>query len=1001
MNDIFGLSMNIILVVLLALLGLCLLSVACIAWRRPVIFKLGVRNIPRRRAQTTLIILGLMLSTLLISAALGVGDTIDHSTTADVYDTLGQVDELIVISQGGEPSLELIAERRFDAQILDEIETAVGDNPAIDGYLPLLDARGAAVHPVNSLAEPDVVLTGLDPQRLEDFGGLRTVNGDTVDFAGFAANDVAISDGLADALEAKTGDQLILFVNGEPSEWTVAAVIEDTYLGGTRRGTLSGLLTPGLAMPLANLQALTAQPDQLSAIAVSNAGGVRDSLAGTEAAEAALSPALADSGLGVYTIKRLGVDLAKEFASFMTGLFLILGLFSIAAGILLIILIFTMLASERRSEMGMERAVGAQRRQLIQQFIAEGAGYALLAGLVGSALGVLASIGLAQGMKAVFGVYAPIEPFVSPRSMLAAYCLGVVITFLTICVASWRVSRLNIVAAVRDIPDVSTPKRKKRTLLWATLLLLAGGGLTLLGVDTSQAWSFSMGMSLWPFGVAMILRYFGVPGRPIFTIIGAAMLFFWLMPDNLFEAIFGRYDGDFEMFFISGIFMVTAATILIVNNLTLLLAGVSLLGGVFQSRLPAIRTAIAYPSAARGRTGLTIAMFSLIVFSLVMMATMQKNFASLFLSDEANAGWDVRADSFSGEPLADFTGRLEQEGVETSDFTATGAVHSASAGLSPLRPLQDPDPEIVQYPVRGMDAGFVTESEITFTHRGRDYATDAAVIEALQSEPDVAIIDGFALEQNNENSPFDVVLRGIDSGETFFDPVTVELISPQDGTAHPVKIIGVIDLTISSLLGLYVPEATFATVYDEAAFSSYFVSLTNPERADDVAKVIESALIADAVQGHAIVDELKEAQSQFSGFLYLIEGFMGLGLLVGIAAVGVIAFRSVVERRQQIGVLRAIGFARSLVALSFMIETAFIVVLGVVAGTSLGIILAYQLFSGEQIIEGGTTSNFAFSVPWVLVSVVVILTIAAALLMTWIPARQASRIAPAEALRYE
>ena len=47
-----------------------------------------------------------------------------------------------------------------------------------------------------------------------------------------------------------------------------------------------------------------------------------------------------------------------------------------------------MLAAERRPEMGMARAVGAQRRQLIQQFVAEGSGYALLAGLVGAALGV-------------------------------------------------------------------------------------------------------------------------------------------------------------------------------------------------------------------------------------------------------------------------------------------------------------------------------------------------------------------------------------------------------------------------------------------------------------------------------------------------------------------------------------------------------------------------------------------------------------------------------------
>ena len=51
---------------------------------------------------------------------------------------------------------------------------------------------------------------------------------------------------------------------------------------------------------------------------------------------------------------------------------------------------------------------------------------------------------------------------------------------------------------------------------------------------------------------------------------------------------------------------------------------------------------------------------------------------------------------------------------------------------------------------------------------------------------------------------------------------------------------------------------------------------------------------------------------------------MGLGLVVGVAAVGVIAFRTVVERRQQIGMLRAIGYKRSTVALSFMMESSFV-----------------------------------------------------------------------------
>lgn len=56
-------------------------------------------------------------------------------------------------------------------------------------------------------------------------------------------------------------------------------------------------------------------------------------------------------------------------------------------------------------------------------------------------------------------------------------------------------------------------------------------------------------------------------------------------------------------------------------------------------------------------------------------------------------------------------------------------------------------------------------------------------------------------------------------------------------------------------------------------------------------------------------------------FNRLIQGFMGLGLIVGVAALGVISARSVVERRQQIGMLRAIGFRRSMVRDAFLLES--------------------------------------------------------------------------------
>jgi putative ABC transport system permease protein len=670
-------------------------------------------------------------------------------------------------------------------------------------------------------------------------------------------------------------------------------------------------------------------------------------------------------------------------------------------------LIFTMLAAERRPEMGMARAVGAQRRQLIQQFISEGTGYAIFAGLIGAALGVAAAYSIALALKPLFGDFITIEPHVTPRSMIVAYCLGVVITFIAVVGSSWKISRLNIVAAVRDIPDVSSPTRKLRTIIWGVILILIGALLTFLGAGSNNAFSFYFGMSLLPFGIAMMLRYFGVPSRPVYSVVGLYIVVLWLLPDNVSSRLFGELNGDIEMFFLSGIFMVAGATILIVQNLDWLLALVSAIGGLFRSKLPAVRTAVAFPGAAKGRTGMTIAMFSLIVFSLVVFATINENFVNLLLGDEANAGWDVRADQGLANPIGDsaaFVDLLNQRGVDTTDFEAVGlTLTNFQVNLR-----QPGEPEWRQYlAFHGADDGFLTDSEVLFQQRATGYADDAAVMEALRTQPNVAIIDSFALPATGgfgadpdqfrlDDPDGEGPKQALESDDETFEPIPVE-VQADDGSVATVNIIGIIDSKVSTLVGLYTREEFVTPLFPRPSLTSYFVRLTDPEQADVKAKEIEQALLINGVQGTSIKDELEDAQAQNQAFLYIIQGFMGLGLIVGVAAVGVIAFRSVVERRQQIGVLRAIGYQSSLVSLSFLIETAFIVGLGVISGTVLGLILSRNLFSSDEF----TTSEVDFTIPWTIVVAILVITIIAALLMTLMPARQASRLAPAEALRYE
>ena len=73
------------------------------------------------------------------------------------------------------------------------------------------------------------------------------------------------------------------------------------------------------------------------------------------------------------------------------SLFTTFGSFSIAAGVLLIFLIFVMLAAERRSELGIARAIGTRRGHLVQLFLFEGVAYDLIAAVVGVAPSASAS----------------------------------------------------------------------------------------------------------------------------------------------------------------------------------------------------------------------------------------------------------------------------------------------------------------------------------------------------------------------------------------------------------------------------------------------------------------------------------------------------------------------------------------------------------------------------------------------------------------------------------
>jgi putative ABC transport system permease protein len=163
------------------------------------------------------------------------------------------------------------------------------------------------------------------------------------------------------------------------------------------------------------------------------------------------------------------------------------------------------------------------------------------------------------------------------------------------------------------------------------------------------------------------------------------------------------------------------------------------------------------------------------------------------------------------------------------------------------------------------------------------------------------------------------------------------------------------------------------------------------------ARAIESALSSKGVQAEGIKARIFESAAQDRAFTRMFQGFMALGLVVGIVALGVIAFRSVVERRQQIGMLRAIGYQTGTVALTFVLESAFIALMGILSGVVGGVIISRNLFTTGQFAGEGVE----FMMPWTEVLLFTGVALVVSLAMTWWPSRAAARVPVADALRYE
>jgi putative ABC transport system permease protein len=941
-------------VVLAVLLSLPFLAVL-IGW--PLLRRLATRNTRRRPVEALLVIGGSLLGTAIITGSLIVGDTINRSIRAAAYDQLGPIDEIVSVPLAQADTLHQ--------------RLAGFSSPRVDGRLSLA-TTGAAVVPADRTG-------GIQPraQLIEtDFGAARRFGGDPgatgISGPTPGPGSAAISHDLANKLGLSVGDEIIVFANGGNTRQRVDRILPRRGVAGFwtvdgRQQSYNVFVAPGTIAALAAANPGTTAEPPRAIVAFSNRGGVEGGARDSAGVVRAINADLASLRVRARPVKRDLLDVASAAGDSLTQLYFTVGMFAVAAGVLLLVNVFVMLADERRSELGMLRAMGMRRSLLVGGLATEGWIYAVLASTLGAALGIafgwliawragqiLTSGREENALHLTFAFHG--------STVVVGFALGLIISIVTIVASSIRIARFNVIQAIRDVHVQHSARPRRRWARLGLVLAFLGIALTVLGFAGPEAYSVMVGPMLVVVGLApMLARRF--TGRAV-TVATCVAVLVWAIVSIPIVGWLG-IAIEIPMFLVQGLSMAAAGVILV----TVYLGRMGSVLGRGGRETLAPRLGLAYPLARRFRTGMTLAMFAVIILTLVYMGEVSYMFRNRADAISANlsGGFGVVLVSNPADPvptakLAALPGvsRVAPLGYATGEFTTP---HHGRTQW----PVTGVGPEVAQAPPKLRDRG--------------TFASDRAVWEALARDPHLAVVDDFFLQ-----TPGGPTQKAASVGDR------IQMTDPETGRSRMLTVAAIAENDYL-LSGAYVSQHALDAVFGERAVPSRF--FVGARDAEATARRIRSAFEANGADAQTVHSMVSTALAQNSGFFTLMQQFVGAGLIVGIAGIGVIMFRAVRERRREIGVLRSLGFPHSAVGNTFMFEAGFIAALGVLLGVLIALIASYVLAaSGADFADG-----FRFGVPVGEVLVIVAIALVAAVLAALLPARQASRIQPAVSLR--
>jgi putative ABC transport system permease protein len=957
---------------------------------RPFLRRLALRQVSRRPLEAVLVIAGSLLGTAIIVGSFAVGDTIDHSVRTTAFRTLGPVDEEVYsddTARGAEAARRL-AVLRADPDVDGLLSVAVGKAAVSRG-------EGAA-----RVAEPQALVFEVDVAAAADFGGRGPDGPDGSHLSGAnpAPGSAVVNAELADSLGLRPGDTFTAYLYGRPTALRVERTVPARGLAALGFSNVNRdlFVAPGTLAAAAAQAGSETTPSTITL--VSNRGGVESGSTLTDTVEDKIRTALGDlttSGAQVTTPKKDALATAEDVAGQLGSLFLFIGSFSIIAGVLLLVNVFVMLTDERRGQLGMLRAMGLRRRRLVSAFLLEGSIY----GVVASALGVAAGIGVGWAVVLVAArIFAAFQDggnalelsfAVTPTSLFNGFAVGFLIAFATIAATSARVSRLNIIAAIRDLPDGVGRRPRRSLLVGSTLLAALWTAAAVPAVASSQGVTTYLFPALAVlFAVPLARRFAGT--RAVVTVASALVLAWGLLANVARPDIYD--NGSTATYVVLGVMVTGAAVVLLSANQDVVLRPLRLLTARAGEMGLAARLAVTYPTSRKFRTGATLLMYSLIIFTLVIITEIGAIIAAGTDQAvvEASAGYAIRVDVSSSTPIRDPQRTLRSGDLASQITEVTPLTIGRGTSDDPTGRTDTPLPVVLI----GLPPAAVTRHPLALDSWLPALGADETTAwQRIVGDSRYVVLDPYF------NSTAGPGIEQVKPG------ATITLTDPATGRATKKTIAAKVKNALPyytfpgqpAAYPVFAGADTVRAIYGDRAQGTSLLLRTAPGVSDErLAATLQGRFLANGLVANRIERDVRRTFAANVSFFRLMQGYLALGLLVGIIGLGVVMVRAVRERRRTIGILRALGVRSRTVTVAFLGESAFVAVEGILLGAGLSLLTSWLMYTNSPAFG---SLDVAFPIAWATIGPTVGATLVASLLASAGPARRAAAIRPAVAVR--